>query len=234
MVFDMTFSDGIRRGMAHDSPNHPKIYVTRNGSHIDLRDWAKFGRKAKARLAGDDLPPSPHAPIASDAESRIAMLRHYLRGRGMDEESIEQACDICKTELEGGEVEDELPTAGPGGARNLANSQSREGGEKVFKSTGHFEKRPLLGTTASNRERSVIGEVEYRSSPASDRSLLDELGVTRIKVGVPGSSQFDPAPPLTAKGRQLAEDAAARPRKSLRKMFPDLERIGIGDFPKRR
>jgi hypothetical protein len=45
-MFEMTFSDGKTRGMAHDGPTHPKIFVTRNGSHITAKDWAKMKRLA--------------------------------------------------------------------------------------------------------------------------------------------------------------------------------------------
>jgi hypothetical protein len=226
-MFDVTFPDGIRRGMAFDSPTHPKVFVTKNGSTISKKDWKRL-----KLLAADDLPDSiraPHLPTASDAEHRVEMLRHYLRGRGLDEESCDQACELARREMEEEEpVEDELVHAGPGAMGGRLNPATRrEPDEKLFKSPAQFSERTPLGTTAGeNRGSSVLSQVEYRSSPASD--------AMRVKIGTPGNSQFDPAPPLTAKDRRMAEDAAARPRKGLRKMFPGIEDIGIGDFPRRR
>lgn len=182
-MFEMTFPDGIKRGMAFDGPTHSKVYMTKNGSAIVRKDWKKL-----KRLAADDLPESirvPRTPTASDAEHRIDMLRHVLRGYGLDDDSIDEACEICRRELAGEVSDDELPTSGPGGARNLSNSQTREGGEEFFKSPGRFESRPPLGTKVSSEKRSVVGEAEYRSSPASD--------AMRVKIGVPGNGQFDSA-----------------------------------------
>ena len=67
------------------------------------------------------------------------MLRHTLRGYGLDDDSIDEACEICRRELAGEVTDDELPTSGPGGARNAANSQSREPDEKAFRSPGRFQ-----------------------------------------------------------------------------------------------
>jgi hypothetical protein len=230
--------------MAHDGPTHPRVLVTRNGSHINLRDWAKLSNKARTRLASDDLPDSvraPRVPAASDAEHRVEMLRHYLRGRGLDEESCDQACELARREMmleEEEPVEDELPTSGPGGARNLSNSQSREPGEKVFKSPGRFESRSPLGTTSSSKERSMLGEATYRASPASDASFLEEFPeAARIKAfpEPPEDSR-----PLTRAERRhayaLAMDAADGTAEArLLEMFgPDgPARIKIGDFPRR-
>jgi hypothetical protein len=102
-MFDITFPDGVRRGMGFDGHAKYPVVATRNGSTISERDWSRLSAKAKAKLVFDDLPESvraPRVPSASDAEHRIDMLRHYLRGRGLDEESVEQACDICKREME--------------------------------------------------------------------------------------------------------------------------------------
>ena len=110
-------------------------------------------------------------------------------------------------------VEDELPTSGPGGARNLANSQAREGGEKFFKSPGNFEKRPPFGTTSGEkRGSSVISEQEYRSSPASDFASFFEMFPDARRIGFSyWSGQFDEErhDRRTARHRRIAADAAS-------------------------
>jgi hypothetical protein len=234
MAFEMNYRtlDGrvVRGGMAFDSVSHAKngCYLTPNGSMIKQKDWARF-----RQLAADDLPASvrvPRVPTASDeVDRRVGMLRHTLRGYGLDDDSIDEACEICRRELAGEPVEDELPTSGPGGARNLSNSQSREPGEKVFKSHGRFEARPPLGTTSSSEKgRSPLAESEYRSSPASD--------AMRVRIGVPGNSQFDGQHDRRSKReRRLAADSASDAAgEHLETMFPGISRIGIGEWPKRR
>jgi hypothetical protein len=160
-MFDMVFSDGIKRGMAFDGHVKNGAYVTRGGSMISRQDWSRL-----KQLAADDLPESvraPHVPSASDAEHRINMLRHYLRGRGLDEESCDQACELARREMtleEEEPVEDELPIAGARHA--LFAGESREPGERSFRASGRSEakSRPALGTLASNKERSMVGEAE--------------------------------------------------------------------------
>lgn len=229
-MFDMVFPDGIKRGMAFDGHAKNGAYVTRGGSVISKRDWSRL-----KQLAADDLPESvraPRVPSASDeVEHRVGMLKHILRGYGLDDELCDEACEIARKELAGEPVEDELPTSGPGGARNLSNSQSREPGEKVFKSHGRFEARPPLGTTSSGEKgRSPLAESEYRSSPASD--------AMRVRIGVPGNSQFDGQHDRRSKReRRLAVDARSDAAgESLLRMFgPDgPARVGVGEWPKRR
>jgi len=132
-MFELKFSDGITRGMAHDAWDHPRVFVTRNGSHLTAKDWKKM-----KRLAFDDLPESirvPRTPSASDeVEHRVGMLRHTLRGYGLDDESCDEACEIARKELAGEPVEDELPVAGPAGMGGRMSNQTREGGEKHFRS----------------------------------------------------------------------------------------------------
>ena len=234
-MFDVTFPDGIRRGMAFDSPTHPKVFVTKNGSTISKKDWKRL-----KLLAADDLPDSiraPHVPTASDeVEHRVGMLRHTLRGYGLDDDSIDEACEICRRELAGEPVEDELPTSGPGGARNLSNSQSREGGEKHFRSPGRFESRPPLGTTSSSKERSMLGEATYRASPASDASLKSDRPWARVGIGY-GSSQFDPAnppPPRSKRATRQAYDGAdGKAREHLEDLL-GFKLPEVGPWPSRR
>jgi hypothetical protein len=241
-MFDVTFPDGVRRGMGFDGHVKYPVVATRNGSTISERDWSRLSAKAKAKLVFDDLPDSvraPRVPSASDAEHRIEMLRHYLRGRGLDEESCDQACELARRELtlEEEPVEDELPTSGPGGARNLSNSQAREPGTKVFRSPGRFESRPPLGTTSSSKERSMLGGANYRSSPASDGFARRYPDAMRISAAVPGHSQFDGQNDRRSRRqRQLAADAAlpdAADRLS-QKFGEHFAAVGVGDFPRRR
>jgi hypothetical protein len=234
-MFDLMFPDGVRRGMAFDAVSHPRVFVTKNGSALTAADWAKLKLKARRALAFDDLPESvraPHAPAASDAEHRVEMLRHYLRGRGLDEESIEEACEHARRDMaEVGEVEDELPVSGPAGAGGKLSKQSREPDEKVFRSPGHFERRSPLGTLSSHEKRSLLGEAEYRSSPASDGFERMFPEAARIKA-FPEPHQWREERQARDR-RRLAGDAAAADE-SFFKMFPDARRIGVGDWPSRR
>jgi hypothetical protein len=239
-MFDVTFPDGVRRGMGFDGHVKYPVVATRNGSTISERDWSRLSAKAKAKLVFDDLPESvraPRVPSASDdAERRVGMLRHTLRGYGLDDDSVEEACEICRRELEG-EADDELPTAGPGGARNLANSQSREPGEKVFRSPGRFERRPPLGTLSSGEKRSFPHEADYRSSPASDESFDRRYPGVRERIGHSyGSGQYDLPPRLSKRERKLAADAAldGAADRLVGKFGAHFAEIGVGSWPKRR
>jgi hypothetical protein len=186
-----------------------------------------------------ELLPSPHVP-ASDEDDKereverrpdIKALRKYLHeNTGLSWDVIEDACELCEQAIsERGEVTDELPTAGPGGARNLANSRTREGGEKVFKSPGRFEKRASLGTLSSEKRSSPLAESEYRASPASDSASFFAMFPDAERIGTTyGSSQFDPAPPLTAKARKIARDSVpgSEADRHFREMFPDAPEVG--------
>ena len=161
--------------------NHAGLYLNRAGDLVD-RNGALWGRRGT--MAMDSLPESiraPHVP-ASDADeddeergvegrADIKALRKYLHeNTGLSWDVIEDACTLAEQAIsERGEVTDELPTSGPGGMRNASNEVSREGGEKVFKSAGRFEKRPPLGTKSSSEERSMLGEATYRASSCERR-----------------------------------------------------------------
>ena len=211
--------------------NFAGLYLNRAGDLVD-RNGALWGRRGT--MAHDSLPESiraPRVPSASDdAEHRVGMLRHTLRGYGLDDELCDEACEIARREIAGEPVEDELVHSGPGAMGGRLNPATRrEPDEKFYKTPARFSERPALGTKSGERRgSSVISEQEYRSSPASDSSLLDELGVTRVKAGVPGSGQFDPAPPLTAKDRKIARDSVPdfEADRNFREMFPGAPEFG--------
>jgi hypothetical protein len=177
--------------MALDGHADRPVFVTRNGSHIVGKDWKKM-----KRLATDELPPSPHAPAASDAEQH-SELRGYLRGKGFDEESAEEACAVWRSdmarrrELAGEPVEDALPVSGP--RHRLLARETREPNEKVF-------------------------EQQSRAADAVENFLCRFPDARRVGPGTPAER------PLTAKDRQLAADRAAGEASVLRR-FPELARI---------
>jgi hypothetical protein len=82
----------------------------------------------------------------------------------------------------------------------------------------------------------VVGEAAYRSSPASDSFAQDFPDAMRIGTAVPGRSQFDGADDRrTKRERRIAADAALDgAADDLADMFPGIENIGVGDFPRRR
>jgi hypothetical protein len=218
--------------MACDGHMDRPIFVTKNGSQINQEDWKKM-----KRLAFDDLPESvraPQIPTASDAEHQLAQFRGYLRGKGVDAESCDEACEIARRDLAGEVTDDELPTSGPGGARNLANSQSREPDEKVFRSPGRFESRPPLGTTASGEKRSPVGESDYRSSPASDSASFLREFPDAARIGHTfGVGQFDQPLPLSKRERRQAYDGAdGKAREHLEDLL-GFKLPEVGPWPKR-
>jgi hypothetical protein len=242
-MFDMHYrtADGriVRGGMACDGHADRPVFVTKNGSQLTAKDWKTMKRLALDKpikpFNGDLVRQKDH-PEAFDAEHRLDMLRHILRGYGLDDESVEEACEICRRELAGETTEDELPISGPAGAGGKLSKQSREPDEKVFRSPGHFERRPPLGTTASSEERSMIGEATYRSSPASDSFAADFSDAMRIGFSY-GSGQFDEErhDRRTKRQRRIAADAVSPASGArLSEMFPDIERVGIGCWPSRR
>jgi hypothetical protein len=228
-------ADGVVRtlGMAHDARDHPRIFVTKNGSHLTAKDWKKM-----RRLALDDLPESihvPRTPSASDeVEHRIGMLRHVLRGYGLDDDSIDEACEICRRELAGEVTDDELPIAGA--CHALFAGESREPGERSFRASGRSESRsrPPLGTKASHeRSGSVLSEQEYRSSPASNSASFEFPKENLTPHYEPPESERR----SSARARRLAADAASDAAgESLLRLFgPDGPAcVGVGEWPKRR
>jgi hypothetical protein len=218
--------------------NHAGLYLNRAGDLVD-RNGALWGRRGT--MAMDSLPESvraPRVPTASDdAEHRTGMLRHVLRGYGLDDDSIQEACDICRRELAGEVSDDELPVAGPGGMGGRLSKETREGGEKHFRSPGHFSERPPLGTTATGEKRSMVGEADYRSSPASDGFARRYPDAMRIGAAVPGNSQFDGQHDRrTRRTRQLAADAASPDAgdRLAEKFGEHAASVGVGEWPSRR
>jgi hypothetical protein len=224
-MFDMVFSDGIKRGMAFDGyPYHRAngVFMTRGGSMISKRDW----KKLKKRLARDEeLGPKHDLVRQKDMRERgesfdeedergeeagVEALRRYLTEHtGLSAESIEAACWLAAKER--GEVADALPIAGPKHAAlprggNSTIKATREPNEKVFK----------------------IGE-DHAASFA--RRYPDAV---KVEIGV-GYSQFDP--PIerrTDRSPRLALDAAsAKAGKRLRKKLgldKHFGKIGVGEW----
>jgi hypothetical protein len=77
-MFEMTFGDGKRRGMAFDSPSHAKggVFVTRHGSHIVGKDWDKMKRS----LTFDDNERTSSAERdVSGTQESLAKLRSGIK-----------------------------------------------------------------------------------------------------------------------------------------------------------
>jgi hypothetical protein len=213
-MFEMMFSDGISRGMAHDAADHPRVCVTKSGSSLTAKDWVKLKPSTRRRLVGDDLPPSPRVPETptSDEVDDLDAFREHLRSRGLDEESIKQACDLVHWQR-GRLVKDQLPVAGPGGLGGYRSGLSRQPGEKVF---------PYATDIGTVRPRALARFAEMFPDAA------------RLQTGG-GYSQFDADHARLTERRPLAADAApARSKKELKKLFgKGLTRVGIGPFPPR-
>jgi hypothetical protein len=203
-MFEMMFSDGISRGMAHDAADHPRVCITKNGSALTARDWAKLKPSTRRRLVGDDLPESVRAPTSDEGDG-LDDFRQHLRSSGLDESSIEEACEMVRRERgEQAEPEarDRLPVSGPGGLGGYRSGQSRQPGEKIFRSdfAERFPEAQRIGTATPGRSQ---------FDGAHDRR--------------------------TTRDRQIAADAMAPAAGArLLKKFPGIENVEIGDFPRRR
>jgi hypothetical protein len=228
--------------------NNAGLFLNKAGELVDRRGglWGRPGTMAldelPESLSTEHLPPSTelgpwHDSVRKhtlgdedDVDNRIDLLRHYLRGRGLSEDDVEEACALAAKGR--GEVEDELPVSGPAGMGGALSKQSREANEKVFRSPGRFESRPALGTKATGEKRSPV---DYRSSPASDSFFLEKFPeAARIK---PGYEPPESERPLTRAERRRAHDMAmdADSTADLARMFGEhFASIGIGDFPRRR
>jgi hypothetical protein len=226
IMFDMHYrtADGrvVKGGMAFDAADHPRVLMTRSGSALTARDWAKLKPKARRALAGDEELGPKHDLVRKknmaergesfdegDVEHRLAIVRDYLRSKGLDEESIEAAIEHARRDLAGRVEGDALPVAGkehalaPRSAGTLVKKM-RAPGEQVF------------------------------DPSASDSASFLRKYPDAARIGFSyGSSQFDPPPPRVTRLAADAADPSARPKKRLRKLFPDLDRIGVGPFPKR-
>ena len=74
-MFEMTFSDGKRRGMAFDGRNAHPVYVTPHGSAITRKDWDRM-----KRLAYDDNELSPSGERDGAAtQDHLAKLRAAIK-----------------------------------------------------------------------------------------------------------------------------------------------------------
>jgi hypothetical protein len=76
-MFELTFSDGITRGMTCDG--HAPVYMTKRGSQIVPADWKRF-RRALDTMP-DGMTPAPNAGATGherEAEERLTKLRREL------------------------------------------------------------------------------------------------------------------------------------------------------------
>jgi hypothetical protein len=219
MAFEMNYRtlDGrvVKGGMAFDSPTHPKVFVTKNGSTISKKDWKRL-----KRLAADDLPESlstAHLPPSTekgpwadeatrramrgdenDEERGVEALRRWLHANsGLSADVIDEACAIAAKE-HGEPAEDYLPASG-------------------LRSSGGIGGR-LSGA------RSRLGE-----GSASDGFEFPKENL--MPVYEPPESER----PLTRADRRQARDLAMDEADRLARMFGEhFASIGIGNFPRRR
>lgn len=214
--------------------NDAGLYLDRAGNLVD-RNGALWGRRNT--MAMDSLPESvraPHVPSASDdAEARVGMLKHILRGYGLDDKSCDEACQIARNEL-AGEVsgEDYIPASG---LKSAGGMGGRLSGERSRLGEGS---RPSLGTLSSEKRSSPLAESEYRASPASDASFDQRYPGVRERLGRPvhGNSQYDPPSPLRKRERKAAADARTPDAgdRLAEKFGEHFAEVGVGEWPRRR
>jgi hypothetical protein len=219
-MFEMTFSDGIKRGMAFDGHAKHPVFVTKGNSMISKKDWPRLRHAFDAlpeSLSTSHLPPStekgpwhdtvrrkeflrdgasppPHASDDEDGEEvGVEAMRKYLReNTGLSEDAISEACEIAARE-HGEPAEDYLPASG-------------------LKSAGGAGGR-LSGA------RSRLGE---GSRPASDGFEFPKENL---------APHYEPP----ARNRRIAADHAGGEARLLRMFGPDgPARVEVGEWPKRR
>jgi hypothetical protein len=180
-------------------------------------DGLNLGDKARGaiiRLLQKHCPDTWHrdggakARDAEPAERDPDGLKHFLRGRGLSEDDLEELDEVLAAINERGEVSDELPVAGaehaalPRGGGSVIKKH-REPGEKTFQ-------------------------------PASDStSFLRKFPEAARIGGTFGSGQYDEAlnDRRTARQRRLAADASGDAAgERLARKFPDLARIKVGEW----
>lgn len=111
-MFEMTFPDGIRRGMAHDSPAHARngVFMTPNGSMITRKDWGPMKRKlaydvdlSATNLGTGEKPKGPINWQANHARNDLhAALKEFCTALGLKHETV---ADAVKEILEQHEAE---------------------------------------------------------------------------------------------------------------------------------
>ena len=109
-------------------------------------------------------------PSAADAEHRVEMLRHYLRGRGLDEDLVIRRANsrAVRSRANPSRMSWFMLAL----ARWVGVSIRRPGANLMRNFTelpARFSEPPALGTKAGEKRGSpVLSEQEFRSSPASD------------------------------------------------------------------
>jgi hypothetical protein len=97
-MFEMTFPDGIRRGMAFDSPSHARggAYVTAGGSTISRADWPKMRRVVLDELTSPTSgePKKPMNPLATTAKGKLrSALKAFCDATGLEHEEVADQLD---------------------------------------------------------------------------------------------------------------------------------------------
>jgi hypothetical protein len=235
-MFEMTFPDGIRRGMAHDAKDHPRVYVTKGNSIISQRDWKRFKSLASDNPFGpehdlvrqkdgtDDLPDSVRAPDLptsdaarrnghDDSEGDLAAFVEFLRGRGLDESSIREALEIVRGEME--PAEDALPVAGAAHAALPREEndvsvikKDRQPGGKFMPTAADSARFEKMFPEAERLLPSLYEPPHWREEQARDQQRL----------------AYD-----AASGSKAERKAERKAEKRLTKMFPGIENVGVGD-----
>jgi hypothetical protein len=199
-MFEMTFADGKRRGMAFDSFSHAKngSYLTKGGSMISRKDWPRFkgafddlattnispgelkqrsAEAGKERGAGSQDKEAAAADDGPDLEAFVALLRKA----GLDEETVREALEI----IGAGEAQDVLPHSALGGR--------------------------LHGRTGSGSIRPDSDEEMERRYPGYGTVQLDTYGTLDPARNLPPRGDFDPArDPARDPVRRLPQGGTSR------------------------
>jgi hypothetical protein len=229
--------------------NHAQLFLNSKGELIDGKTGRYWGRSSK--MAHDELPESlrssPGVGKRDDVDERLNAMRQDVEGvieklylndesKGAIIKAMLKHCDAARERppVRGKDAargqrraRDQEPDH-EGLVRFLRSGEEEPSGEDVLAVSG-----PLHAALA--RQTRQAGEKPFRD-PAqfSDRyPETDRLGADRLGCGLFGSSQFDPAPPLSSRDKRQAHDAAGAEAR-LAKKFPGIENVKVGEWPERR
>ena len=151
---------------------------------------------------------------AEPAERDPDGLKHFLRGRGLSEDDLDEVDEIIAQAIkERGEVTDELPVAGA--ERRVVPAQRQ-----------HRDQETPRGW------RDNISAQRVRHG-----QLFEEVpDMAKVGTAVPGAGQFDDIRGRsTRRARQLAADASAdgAGERLAAKFGAHFAEVGVGEWPKR-
>ncbi len=161
------------------------------------KEIKKLARERVRRLArdtmhdlpfGGDLVRQKDCPEAFDAEARLEMLRHYLRGRGLSDADVEEAIEHARRDLAArGEAVDTIPAnALHGGFGEAISQKSRDEFERKHPEAARVEvesygpERDRFDERIHPQSRDRRQQAHDAATTARSAARMHALGVDRV------------------------------------------------------